>query len=199
MVVRIRLVRWGRNDMRLFRIVVADQRRALYGKNIEHIGNWDPKVDHRTGCRTLRLKTPRLLYWLAVGAQPSKYCKFLFSKFNILPERPMMHHLPLYPDHVPKTGVPPAWWTDAKAAATPVASDLPTNEFPTAPRRHIRGGRRNYLEQALRTPASVVNAWSAPSTTSTAAAGAGDVVGLAATFASAGVKAANQPPKSAQQ
>jgi ribosomal protein S16 len=49
MVVRIRLVRWGRRDMRLFRIVVADQRRALYGKTIEHVGNWDPKVDRRTG------------------------------------------------------------------------------------------------------------------------------------------------------
>jgi small subunit ribosomal protein S16 len=78
-VVRIRLLRRGKNKKPAYRIVVADSRSPRDGKFIEIIGNYNPVVQPKT----LNVKADRARYWLSVGAQPSDTVKYLFSKVGI--------------------------------------------------------------------------------------------------------------------
>jgi small subunit ribosomal protein S16 len=66
--VRIRLTRTGLKKQPTYRIVVADRESPRDGKNIEIIGQYNP----RTQPHSVNVDEARLLYWLSVGAQPSE-------------------------------------------------------------------------------------------------------------------------------
>jgi small subunit ribosomal protein S16 len=66
--VRIRLRRVGSKKQGSYRVVVTDSRAPRDGRFIEVIGFYDPHTEPET----VRIKEDRALYWLSVGAQPSK-------------------------------------------------------------------------------------------------------------------------------
>lgn len=74
--VKIRLKRVGRRHIPLYRIVVADSRRARDGKYLEAIGYYNPKT------KQLTLNKERVEYWLSKGAQPTDTTKRLISRFT---------------------------------------------------------------------------------------------------------------------
>lgn len=73
--VRIRLRRVGGRKQPSYRIVVADQRSPRDGRFIENIGFYNP----RTEPETVEIDEERALYWLNVGAQPSRAVKRLLK------------------------------------------------------------------------------------------------------------------------
>ncbi len=78
-VVRIRLLRRGKNKKPTYRIVVADARSPRDGKFIEIIGNYNPVQQPKE----LNIKADRARYWLSVGAQPSDTVAYLLGKAGI--------------------------------------------------------------------------------------------------------------------
>lgn len=103
MPVRIRLQRWGTKGLPVYRIVAADSRSPRDGKCLERLGTYHVIAD-KYGKKTVNFKLPRIKYWLAVGAQPTKRIAYLLGKAGILPER-YQHKLKPIPE--PKAPWPP--------------------------------------------------------------------------------------------
>ncbi len=61
----IRLTRIGKKNQPCYRVVLADKRRAVKGKFIEILGNYNPRL------KTKAFKAERIKYWLEHGAQAS--------------------------------------------------------------------------------------------------------------------------------
>jgi small subunit ribosomal protein S16 len=76
LMVKIRLKREGRRNVPLYRIVIADARRARDGKYLEMVGHYNPKTKHLT------LNLERVEYWLSKGAQPTETTKRLISRYK---------------------------------------------------------------------------------------------------------------------
>jgi small subunit ribosomal protein S16 len=68
--VTIRLARGGAKKRPYYRIMVADSRRATTGRNIEHVGFFNPLAT--AGEEKLRIDMERVNYWLGIGAKPSE-------------------------------------------------------------------------------------------------------------------------------
>lgn len=77
--VRIRLMRRGKNKKPTYRVVVADARSPRDGKFIEIIGHYNPVQQPKL----LNIKTDRARYWLSVGAQPSETVAYLLGKVGV--------------------------------------------------------------------------------------------------------------------
>ncbi len=75
--VKIRLQRVGRSKLNLFRIVVADSRRARDGKTIEVIGSYNPYKERPE--EKVVIKWDRYEYWKSVGAQPTENLKLILK------------------------------------------------------------------------------------------------------------------------
>jgi small subunit ribosomal protein S16 len=76
-VLAIRLARYGKKKMPFYRIVVIDKRRPRNGRFTEIVGTYDPLKKPAE----IKLKTERIQYWLALGAQPSDTVRsFLVEK-----------------------------------------------------------------------------------------------------------------------
>ena len=76
--VKIRLTRGGAKKKPFYHIVVADNRRARDGRNIERLGFFNPVA--RGQEERLRLDLERVDYWTGVGAQLSDRVKTLVSE-----------------------------------------------------------------------------------------------------------------------
>jgi small subunit ribosomal protein S16 len=77
--VRIRMKMMGRTHRHYFRIVAIDHRQPRDGREIEHLGTYDPskpKTDDR-----VTLIPSRIKYWMSVGAKPSEHCAAIFKKY----------------------------------------------------------------------------------------------------------------------
>ncbi|MBU1102904.1 30S ribosomal protein S16 [Patescibacteria group bacterium] len=61
----IRLTRIGKKNQPVYRVVLADKRRAVKGKFQEILGNYNPRL------KTKAFKAERIKYWLSKGAQAS--------------------------------------------------------------------------------------------------------------------------------
>lgn len=61
----IRLTRIGKKNQPVFRVVLADKRRAVKGKFIEILGTYSPRL------KTKSLNGERVKYWLSQGAKAS--------------------------------------------------------------------------------------------------------------------------------
>ncbi len=83
MATKIRLQRFGRKGMPIYRIVIADSRAPRDGKFIERIGSYNPN----TNPATIDLKFDRALYWLNTGAQPSDTVRRILSREGVLLKR----------------------------------------------------------------------------------------------------------------
>jgi small subunit ribosomal protein S16 len=94
MAVKIRLYRIGRRNLPVYRVVATDSRSAPRGKFLEMLGSYHPVPLAKTGNKYLRLKSDRVKYWLAVGAQPSDTVARLLAQVNLLPQPPMRSTVP---------------------------------------------------------------------------------------------------------
>jgi small subunit ribosomal protein S16 len=88
--VKIRLVRKGTLKRPIYRIVVADSRRAQCGKFLEVLGNYDPRnqqlkkdSEQKKEKGLITLKTDRVLFWLAKGAQPTETVRKILNREKI--------------------------------------------------------------------------------------------------------------------
>ncbi|RLC61405.1 MAG: 30S ribosomal protein S16 [Chloroflexi bacterium] len=78
--VKIRLRRVGAKKQPSYRVVVADSRSPRDGRFIETIGFYNP----RTEPETVTIQEDRALYWLSVGAQPTRAVDRLLRKQGTL-------------------------------------------------------------------------------------------------------------------
>ena len=76
----IRLSRYGKRNHPVYRVVVADSRKARDGQFIEQVGFYDP----HPSSPDLRFDTEKVMKWLGVGAQPSDTVASLLRKQGIL-------------------------------------------------------------------------------------------------------------------
>ena len=75
--VKIRLSRGGAKKRPFYHIVVADQREARDGRNIERVGFYNPIA---TGQEVkLQLDTERVKHWVEQGAQLTEKVKSLYK------------------------------------------------------------------------------------------------------------------------
>lgn len=76
----IRLTRVGKKNSPAFRVVVADQRKAVKRKFIEILGHYNPT----TKPKTLVINKDRALHWIGLGAQASDTVNNLMVDLGIL-------------------------------------------------------------------------------------------------------------------
>jgi small subunit ribosomal protein S16 len=78
--VKLRLRRLGRKKRPFYRIVAADSRAPRDGRFIEEIGLYNPLTEPAT----VEVLEDRVMYWLGVGAVPSKTVKNILSHRGII-------------------------------------------------------------------------------------------------------------------
>lgn len=74
--VKIRLFRMGDKKNPIYRVVVADSRKAMSGEYIECIGHYRPTCEPAE----LTIDVEKAKDWLAKGAQPTETAKSLLVK-----------------------------------------------------------------------------------------------------------------------
>ena len=79
---KIRLTRVGKKNSPSYRVVVADEKRAVKGKFLEIIGNYNPALKPKT----LVIDKTRALFWIGRGAQASDTVNNLMCDLGILPK-----------------------------------------------------------------------------------------------------------------
>ena len=77
----IRLARVGKKKKPLYRIVVADKRRARGSAFVEVVGSYNPLKQPAD----IQLKADRIQYWLGKGAQPSETVRSFLRRYKLLP------------------------------------------------------------------------------------------------------------------
>ncbi len=81
--VKLRLRRKGRTHLPVYDIVAVDQRARRDGAFLEKVGFYDPN----TQPNTINFKPERCIYWMNVGAQPTKVVRLLMSYEGVLLRR----------------------------------------------------------------------------------------------------------------
>ena len=76
----IRLARGGKTHYPVYRVMVADQRRAATGKYLEIVGYFNPSPRGKEQGLTLDME--KINAWKAKGAQPTDRVKSLIRKFE---------------------------------------------------------------------------------------------------------------------
>lgn len=79
---RIRLTRVGKKNSPAYRLVVADQQKAVKRKFIEIIGNYNPTQKPKT----IVINKERALFWLSRGAQATPTVHNLMCDHGVLPK-----------------------------------------------------------------------------------------------------------------
>ena len=66
---KIRLLRTGRRNCALFRLVVTDARVKRQGRYLENVGHYNPAGKDET---KLHVDLERVKHWISMGAQPTE-------------------------------------------------------------------------------------------------------------------------------
>jgi len=77
--VKIRLKRFGKKKMPVYRIVVMDSKSRRDGRTIDEIGFYDP----REGDSSLKIDVEAARKWLKNGAQPTETAASLLKKASV--------------------------------------------------------------------------------------------------------------------
>ncbi|MBU2524159.1 30S ribosomal protein S16 [Patescibacteria group bacterium] len=112
---KLRLVRIGKKKQPYFRIVAAEQKKAVQGKFIEVIGHYNPIN------KDLTIDKDRVAYWISKGAQPSDSAAVLFKKDGIA-------DMDKYFDPREKKRKKKKESEEEKPASTPAAENKPKEE-----------------------------------------------------------------------
>lgn len=78
--VKLRLKRMGKRHYPVYKIVAADSRFPRDGRFIEALGTYNPNIDPME----VKIKEPRIMYWLKVGAQPTDTVKNLLKNEGVM-------------------------------------------------------------------------------------------------------------------
>ncbi|MDB9744935.1 30S ribosomal protein S16 [Candidatus Pelagibacter sp.] len=134
---KIRLSRGGTKKRPVYKVVVADSRRARDGRFIEKVGFFNPLLPKDKKER-VGLEAERIKYWLGEGAQPTTRVARILGENNLI-TMPVNGSNPLKAvpkkerkkegDEAPKAEAPKA--EAPKAEAAPKA-DAPKEEAPKA-------------------------------------------------------------------
>ena len=81
---KIRLSRGGTKKRPVYKVVVADSRRARDGRFIEKVGFFNPLLPKDKKER-VGLEVERIKYWLSEGAQPTTRVARILGENNIIP------------------------------------------------------------------------------------------------------------------
>ncbi|WP_018973378.1 30S ribosomal protein S16 [Rudaea cellulosilytica] len=76
--VKIRLSRGGAKGRPFYHVIVADERKARDGRNIERVGFFNPVAAGKEV--RLQLDLDRVSNWIAKGAQPSEKVRALIKE-----------------------------------------------------------------------------------------------------------------------
>ena len=82
--IKIRLSRGGTKKRPVYKVVVADSRRARDGKFIEKVGFFNPLLPKDKKER-VGLEAERIKYWLGQGAQPTTRVARILGENEIIP------------------------------------------------------------------------------------------------------------------
>jgi len=74
----IRLQRVGKKKQPMYRIVISEKSKDMYGDHLENLGTYNPHT------KDIQLKEERIKYWLKTGAQASETVHNLFLKSGII-------------------------------------------------------------------------------------------------------------------
>jgi small subunit ribosomal protein S16 len=85
-VVKLRLKRFGRRHLPVYRLNAMDARTPRDGSPIEELGFYDPCEQDLT--KGLKLKEERIKHWLSVGAQPTESVRDLLAKAGLIQKKP---------------------------------------------------------------------------------------------------------------
>ena len=111
LVLVIRLTRTGKTSQESFRIVVAEQKKAVKREYIELLGHYLPTRNPKV----LQFNKERITYWISKGAKPSETVASLL-KAEGLPEMDKYIHFTTDRKSKPKKGGTDAASTEAPAA-----------------------------------------------------------------------------------
>ena len=75
--VKIRLKRYGRNKLPVYRVIAIDSRSRRDGKALSELGIYDP-IREKT-----QLDVPAIVFYLKQGAQPTKTVNHLLQKAKV--------------------------------------------------------------------------------------------------------------------
>ena len=75
---KIRLIRIGKKNAAVFRVVLTEKTAPPKGKFLEVLGNYNPRL------KTIKLKPERILYWLGKGAKASDTVHNLLVKQGVI-------------------------------------------------------------------------------------------------------------------
>lgn len=78
--VKIRLKRMGAKKSPFYRVVVSDSRDRRDGREIEVVGNYDPK----TNPATVNIDEEKVLKWLNNGALPTDTVRNILAKQGVM-------------------------------------------------------------------------------------------------------------------
>lgn len=76
----IRLTRFGKRHVPIYRVVVVDNRKARDGQFIEQVGFYNPNQAQPE----IRFEQDKVMKWLSVGAQPSDTVRSLLKQVGIM-------------------------------------------------------------------------------------------------------------------
>ena len=82
--IKIRLSRGGTKKRPVYKVVVADSRRARDGRFIEKVGFFNPLLPKDKKER-VGLEAERIKYWLGQGAQPTARVARILGENDIIP------------------------------------------------------------------------------------------------------------------
>ena len=82
--IKIRLSRGGTKKRPVYKVVIADSRRARDGRFIEKVGFFNPLLPKDKKER-VGLEAERIKYWLGQGAQPTARVARILGENNIIP------------------------------------------------------------------------------------------------------------------
>jgi len=86
---RIRLTRVGKKNSPAYRLVVAEQKKAVKRKFIEIIGNYNPTLKPKV----FVINKERAVFWMGKGAQPSLTVRNLMCDHDVLPKKNKIHKI----------------------------------------------------------------------------------------------------------
>tara|TARA_X000001036_G_scaffold20874_1_gene17478 strand:- start:805 stop:1260 length:456 start_codon:yes stop_codon:yes gene_type:complete len=147
---KIRLSRGGTKKRPVYKVVIADSRRARDGKFIEKVGFFNPLLPKDKKER-VALESERIKYWLGQGAQPTTRVARILGENDIMPmpangsnpnkaipkkerkkegaEAPKAEAAPAKAEAAPaKAEAPKAEAAPAKAEAAPAKAEAPKEE-----------------------------------------------------------------------
>ncbi|MDC6469592.1 30S ribosomal protein S16 [Candidatus Pelagibacter sp.] len=121
--IKIRLSRGGTKKRPVYKVVIADSRRARDGRFIEKVGFFNPLLPKDKKER-VGLEAERIKYWLGQGAQPTARVARILGENDIIP-------MPANANN-PNKAIPKKERKKEGDEAAPKAEEAPKAEAPKA-------------------------------------------------------------------